>query len=85
MNSIRKIIKNVIGKMKLETLPELELDEAVFSRSECYSLSIKQNSSDCKHKGLQDHNNYTLEDYKNCLENNEIKYGVDYSFRINNY
>ena len=23
----------------------------------------------------------TPEDYKNCLENNEIKYGVNYSFR----
>ena len=62
--------------MKLETLPELDLDEAVFLRSKSYSLNIKQNSSHYKHKGVQDHNKYTLEDYKYCLENNEVKYGV---------
>ena len=77
--------KKVIGKMNLETLPELDLDEAVFLRSKSYSLNIKQNSSHCKHKGVQDHNKYTLEDYKYCLENNEIKYGVNYSFRINKH
>ena len=75
--------KKVIGKMKLEPAPELDLDEGVFLRSKSYSLDIKQNSSHCKHKGVQDHNKYTLEDYKYCLENNEIKYGVNYSFRSN--
>ena len=73
--------KKVIGKMKLETSPELDLDEAVFLRSKSYSLNLLQNSSRCKHKGVQDHNRYTLEDYKNCLENNVINYGVNYSFR----
>ena len=77
--------KKVIGKMKLETAPELDLDEGVFLRSKSYSLNIKQNSSHCKHKGIQDHNKYTLEDYKYCLENNEIKYGVNYSFRSNKH
>ena len=77
--------KKVIDKMKLETAPELDLDEAVFFRSKSYSLNIKQNSSQCKHKGVQDHNKYTLEDYKYCLENNEIKYGVNYSFRTNKH
>ena len=48
--------KKVIGKMKLETAPELDLDEAVFFRSKSYSINIKQNSSKCKHKGVQDHN-----------------------------
>ena len=67
--------------MKLETSPELDLDEAVFLRNNSYSLNIKQNSSQCKHKGVQDHIKYTLEDYKFCLENNEIKYGGNYSFR----
>ena len=42
--------KKVIGKMKLETAPELDFDEAVFLRSKSYSLDITQNSSDCKHK-----------------------------------
>ena len=76
--------KKVIGKVKLETAPELNLDE-VFLGSKSYSLNIKQNKSHCKHKGVQDHNKYTLEDYKYCLENNEIKYGVNYSFRSNKY
>ena len=34
--------KKVVGKMKLETAPELDLDEAVFLRSKSYSLNIKQ-------------------------------------------
>ena len=76
--------KKVIGKMKLETLKELDSNEAVFLRSKSYSLNIKQKRSHCKHKGVKDHNKYILEDYKNCLENNEIKYGVNFSFRSNN-
>ena len=56
--------------MKLETAPELDLDEAVFLGSKSYSFNIKQNSSLCKHKGVQDHNKYNLEDYKYFLENN---------------
>ena len=35
--------KKVSGKMKLETAPELSLDEAVFLRCKSYSLNIKQN------------------------------------------
>ena len=77
--------KKVIGKKKLETAPDLDLDEAVLLRSKSYSLNIKQNSSLCKHKGVQHHIKYTLEDYKYCLENNEIKYGVKYSFRSNKH
>ena len=77
--------KKVIGKMKLEALPELDLDEAVFLRSKSHSLNFKQNNSHCKHKGVQDHNKYTLEDYKYCLENNEIKYGINYSLRSNKH
>ena len=72
-----------LGKKKLGTLPELDLDEAVFLRSKSYSLNIKQNSSHYKHKGVQDHKKNTLEDYEYCLENNEIKYGVNFSFRSN--
>ena len=34
---------------------------------------------------MQDHKKYTLEDYKFCLENNEIKYGVNYSFGSNKH
>ena len=49
--------------------------------SKSFSLNIEQNSSHCKHKGERDHNKHTLEDYKYCLENNEIKNGVNYAFR----
>ena len=42
--------KKVIGKMKLEISPEIDLDEAAFLRSKSYSLNFKQNSSHCKHK-----------------------------------
>ena len=77
--------KKVIVKMKLETAPEIDLDEGVFLRSKSYSLNIKQNSSHCKQKGVQNHNKYTLEDYKYCLDNNEIKYGVNYSIRSNKH
>ena len=56
--------KKFIGKMNLETAAELDLDEEVFLRTKSYSLNIKQNNSHCKHKGVQDPNKYTLEDYK---------------------
>ena len=69
--------------MKLESAPELDLDEAVFLRSKSYSLNIKQNSLYCNYKGVQDHKKYTLEDYKYCLESEENKYGVNYFFRSN--
>ena len=71
--------------MKLETAPELDWDEAVFLRSKSFSLEIKQNSSHYKHKGVQDHIKWTLEDFKFCLEKNEIKYGNNYSFRSNKH
>ena len=54
--------KKVIGEMKLETAPELDLDDAVLLKKKSCSLNIKQNSSHCKHKGVQDHNKNTLED-----------------------
>ena len=71
--------------MKLETSPELDLEEAVFLRSKSYSFNIKQNHSHCNHKIVQDHNKYTLENYKYCLENNDIKHDVNYSFRSNKH
>ena len=60
--------KKVNGKMKLETAPKVDLDEAIFLRSKSCSLNIKQNSPHCKQNGVQDHIKYTLEDYKHCLK-----------------
>ena len=42
--------------MTLETAPKLDLDEAVFLGNKSNSLNIKQSSSPCKYKGVQDHN-----------------------------
>ena len=67
--------------MKLETAPELDLDEAELLKSNSHSSNIKQNSLHCKPRGVQDHNKYAVGHYKNHLEDNEIKYGVDCSFR----
>ena len=41
--------KKVVGKMTLETAPELDLDETIFLRSKSCSIIKKQNSSHCKH------------------------------------
>ena len=40
--------------MKLETAKELNLFERVFFKIKSFSNSVKQNSSHCKHKGVQD-------------------------------
>ena len=77
--------KKVVGKIKLETVPDLDLEEAVFLRSKSYSINIKQNRSHCKHKRIQDHNKYTIKDYKYRLEIKEFKYCVIYSFRSNKH
>ena len=55
----------------MEKTPEINLEEAVFFRGKSYSANMKQNSSHCKHKGVQDQKN-TLADYKYCLEIKEI-------------
>ena len=39
---ISEVNKKDIGKMKLETAPDLGLDEGVFSRSQSFSRNIKQ-------------------------------------------
>ena len=78
-------MKIVFGKKKLEKAPELALDEAIFLGSKSYSISLKQNCSHCKHKVVRDHGKYTLEEYKNCLEENQTKCGVNYSSRCNKH
>ena len=73
--------KKIVGKIKLETAPDLDLEEAVLLTIEFYSLKIKQNSSLFKHKGVQDHVKNTLENYIYCLEKKEMNNGVNHSFR----
>ena len=55
--------KKVIGKLKLETAQDLDLDEAVFFKSKYLPLNIKRNSPQCKHKGVQNHFKHNIEDY----------------------
>ena len=71
--------------MKLETVTELDLHEAKFPRRKSYSLILKPTESKAKHKGVQDNNDYTLEVYKNCLEENEIDYAANFSIRSNRH
>ena len=75
MNYIQKVMKKYIERMRLETATELDLKKAISLWSKLCSTNSKQNSSHCKHEGVQDHIKYTLEDYKNCLEKNVIKLG----------
>ena len=65
----------------METAPELDLDEAVFLRSKPFSLNKKQKSLHCKFEGVQDDDEYTVEDYEYCLEIKEIKNGANCPFR----
>ena len=67
MKFFQEIIKNSLKKLKLEITPALDLDEAVFLWSKSYSITKKQNSSHWKHKGVQDQNRYSLEDYNICI------------------
>ena len=48
--------KQVIGKLKLETAPEIELDEAVFLTSRSYNYRRSSDSIKQK-KGVQSHKN----------------------------
>ena len=73
-----------IGKLKLKETAELDLDGAIFSRSKFYFINLKQNSSCCKHKRVQDHKKFTLEEYNNCLEIKQVKYGVNSSLSVIN-
>ena len=70
-----------IGKMKMETAQELDLYEAIFLRVKSYCNKIKPYHFKSKHKGVQEHNQYTLEDYKLCFERSEEVCGIFSSFR----
>ena len=81
MSYIQKTMKINFAELKFETTPELCLEEAKFFRSKSFSPIIERNSSHSKHKGLQDHINYSLEDYIVRSENKENKYGLKFPSR----
>ena len=60
--------KKVIGKMKLESYQETQLDEAVFLGSKSYLIQKKSNPTETNFDGVQTQNGYILEDKKSCLE-----------------
>ena len=78
-----KIREQFLEKKKLEKPPELAINEAIFLGSKSCSISLKQNCSHCKHEVVRDHKKYTLEEYKNRLEENQTKCGINYSFKSN--
>ena len=45
--------QNGIGYWKLETAPDLDLDEAMFLRSKSDTFNIQPTESETKHKGVQ--------------------------------
>ena len=54
-NYIPKKQKKVVWRIKLETAPQLDLDEAVFLRVKFFlKKNIKPNNSQCKQKRVED-------------------------------
>ena len=51
MNYIQKT-KKIVRQLQLEAAPEIDLNEAMFFSTASYSFTVKQNSSDCKDKGM---------------------------------
>ena len=60
--------KKLIGKTKLESSLENELDEPVFSRKKNFNFEKSASWIETKHNEIKSHDNDTLEVYKNCLE-----------------
>ena len=77
--------EKLLEKSNAKTVPDLDLGETAFSMSEFFPLNTKQNSSYCKQKGVQDHIKNSLEAFECCLENIEIKYGLNYTLRTNKH
>ena len=74
--------KKVIGKMKIETSPVLEIDRFVALRSKSYSYSYNQKESS-RQKGIQ--KTPKMESYINSLFNSKTTESTNYSIRSNQY
>ena len=78
------ITKKVIGKMKIETSPTIELDNFIALRSKSYSFSYKNAQSTVqksKQKGIQHTPIYSQ--FINSLFNSETTTATNYSIRSN--
>ena len=82
------INKKVIGKMKIETSPIIELDNFVALRSKSYSFSygatqktVQKTTQKSKQKGIQHTPPYTQ--FINSLFNSETTTATNYSIRSN--
>ena len=74
--------KKVIGKFKIETSPYLVIDEFCCLRSKSYTFSCNDKIVS-KQKGVQKLD--SLEEYKNCLFNNQTTNQTNYLIRSNNH
>ena len=82
------INKKVIGKMRIETSPIIELDNFVALRSKSYSFSygatqktVQKVTQKAKQKGIQHTPPYTQ--FINSLFNSETTTATNYSIRSN--
>ena len=60
--------KTVKDKMKLESSPKVEKDEAVFSRSNFFIITELLRSVETKQKGVQSQKNYTMVGYEKTVK-----------------
>ena len=65
-----KNIKKITGNMELDSTPGFEIDEAVFLKSQSYSIEKLKKSIESKQKRIPSHNNFLSESYKNCTGRN---------------
>ena len=72
--------KRAIVKMKLESYPGIELDEAVILSSKSYNTKKPLNGIETKHKGAQSHNKNKRSLKKILRKKNERAYGHKNSF-----
>jgi len=75
--------KKVIGKMKIETSPIIEIDEFIALRSKSYAYSFSGSTEKSKQKGIQ--KSPKKETYINSLFNSETTTGINYSIRSNKH
>ena len=74
--------KKIKVKIEFVSTPEWPIDEAVFSNSKSYFPEKRPISNESKHKGVQTHNEYTLEVYLKVLEKNGLNYGFNHSLGV---
>ena len=65
-----------MGKVKLQSPPEIELDEAVSIWGKPYVFEKPSNILQTKPKAVQSHNENTLQDFRNRLKKNKANCAI---------